>query len=477
MNFFHTASRRLLPLLAALALAGCASSSGIAPQAQALPVSALGASAPFDHWPQADWWTRYNDPALNTLMAQALDHNLSLQLAQTRLQKAQAAAGLADAATLPQLGLGVDSTRQRFTANGPYPPPLAGAMQTNSQALLSAGYELDFWHKNRSALQAALSQVQAAEAEQQAARVMVSAAVARGYFQLARLVALREVAQASLAQRSQTLALVQQRLSAGLDTQVELRQAEGNLPLARGEEAQIDEQIALARHALAALLGQGPEATAGLSPRLAPVATPVWPDALPADLLAHRADISAAKARVQAALGQVDMAKAQFYPNINLNAFAGFASLGLSRWLDAGSQTYGVGPALHLPLFDGGRLRANLRASSADADAALQSYNQAVLDAARDVADQSASLQSLQVQQREQQAAHAAADAAYGLALQRYQAGLSTYLTVLTAENAVLAQRRAATDLKARALDLSVALNRALGGGFAEPDTPLAQAR
>lgn len=477
MNFVHTASRRLLPLVAALALAGCASSSGIAPQAQTLPASALGAQAPFDQWPQADWWTRYNDPALNGLMAQALDHNLSLQLAQSRLQKAQAAAGLADAATLPQLGLGVDSTRQRFTANGLYPPPLAGAMQTSSQALLSASHEIDFWHKNHSALQAALSQVQAAEAERQAARVMVSAAVARGYFQLARLVALREVAQASLQQRSQTLALVQQRLLAGLDTQVELRQAEGNLPLARGEVAQIDEQIALARHALAALLGQGPEAMDALSPRLAPVATPAWPEALPADLLAHRADISAAKARVQAALGQVDVAKAQFYPNINLNAFAGFASLGLSRWLDAGSQTYGVGPALHLPLFDGGRLRANLRASSADADAAVQSYNQTLLDAARDVADQAASLQSLQVQQREQQAAHAAADAAYALALQRYQAGLSTYLTVLTAENAVLAQRRAATDLKARALELNVALNRALGGGYAEPTPRLAQAR
>lgn len=477
MSFFPIPVRRLAPLVAALALAGCANFSGITPQARELPATALGASAAFADWPQTDWWARYNDVVLNGLIEQALGQNLSLQLAQTRLQKAQAAAGLADAARQPQLGLAVDSTRQRFTANGLYPPPLAGAMQTSSQALLSASYEVDFWDKNRSALQAALSQVRAAEAEQQAARVLVSAAVARGYFQLARLVELRELAQASLQQRSQTLALVQQRLQAGLDTQVELRQAEGNLPLARGEAAQIDEQIALSRHALAALLGQGPDATANLSPRLSPVATPVWPDALPADLLAHRADISAAKARVQAALGQVAMAKAQFYPNINLNAFAGFASLGLSRWLDAGSQTYGVGPALHLPIFEGGRLRATLSASTADADAAVQSYNQTLLDAARDVADQVASLRSLQDQAREQQAAHAAADAAYALALQRYQAGLSTYLTVLTAENAVLAQRRAATDLKARALDLSVALNRALGGGFAEPAGALAQTR
>lgn len=468
---------KTLPLLAALALGGCASFSGITSQATPLQADAVGATVPFEAWPQAAWWTQYNDPVLNGLVEQSLARNLSIQLAQSRIAKAQAVEGIADAALLPQVGLAVDSTRQLFSRNGLYPPPLAGSINTNSQALLSASYEFDFWGKNRSALQAALSKVRAAEAEEQAARVIVAASVARSYFNLARLVEQRDVAQATLQQREQTLALVKQRLQAGLDTKVELRQSEGNLPLARGEAAQIDEQIALNRNALAALLGRGPEATRDLLPRIAPTAGPTLPAAIPADLLAHRADISAAKARVQAALGDIDVARAQFYPNINLTAFAGFASLGLSRWFDSGSQTYGIGPALRLPVFEAGRLRANLKGSTADFDVAVQSYNQAVLDAARDVADQVASLQSLQVQTREQRDAQTAAEAAYDLALQRYKAGLSTYLTVLTAENAVLAQRRAATDLKARALDLSVGLNRALGGGYTEPAAHLSQAR
>lgn len=468
---------KTLPLLAALALGGCASFSGIAPHATPLQADSVGATAPFEAWPQAAWWTQYNDPVLNSLVEQALAQNLSIQLAQSRLAKAQAVEGIADAALLPQVGLAVDSTRQLFSRNGLYPPPLAGSINTNSQALLSASYELDFWGKNRSALQAALSKVRAAEAEEQAARVIVAASVARSYFNLARLVEQRDVARATLQQREQTLALVKQRLQAGLDTKVELRQSEGNLPLARGEAAQIDEQMALARNALAALLGSGPDATRDLAPRIAQTTEPTLPTSIPADLLARRADISAAKARVQAALGDIDVAKAQFYPNINLTAFAGFASLGLSRWFESGSQTYGIGPALRLPVFEAGRLRANLKGSTADFDVAVQSYNQAVLDAARDVADQVASLQSLQVQTREQRDAQTAAEAAYDLGLQRYKAGLSTYLTVLTAENAVLAQRRAATDLKARALDLSVSLHRALGGGYTEPAAHLSQAR
>ncbi len=457
----------LLTLVAALALAGCASTGVVSPQARELPAAQAGATAPFEAWPQADWWTRYNDPALNALVQQALAGNLNIQLAQARLAKARAAADVADAARYPQVGLAVDATRQRFSENGLYPPPLAGSTQTSSQALVNASWEIDFWGKNRAALDAALSQGKAAEAEAQAAKVIVSSSVVRGYFNLARLVEQREVAQAILQQRAQTLQLVQQRVGAGLDTRVEQRQAEGNLPVTRGDIAQLDEQIALARNALAVLSGQAPDAARTLTPHLAVGAAPSQaPAAIPADLLGRRADVAAARARVQAAAGDIDVAKAQFYPNVNLTAFAGFASLGVSRWFESGSATYGIGPAVHLPIFEAGRLRANLKGKTADYDAAVLSYNQAVLDAARDVADQVASLQSLAVQRREQKDAQAAAESAFDLATQRYKAGLANYLTVLTAENAVLAQRRAATDLAARALDLDAALNRSLGGGY-----------
>ena len=200
-------------------------------------------------------------------------------------------------------------------------------------------------------------------------------------------------------------------------------------------------------------------------------AVPV-PNALPADLLGRRADISAARWRIEAATSDVKSAKASFYPNVNLSAFVGLASIGLNNLVKASSEQYGIGPALTLPIFDGGRLRANLRGRHADLDVAIESYNGAVIDAVHDAADQISSVRSVERQQREQAAAQAAAEAAYDLATQRYRAGLGGYLTVLTAETGVLNQRRQATDLKARALDTQVALIRALGGGYTADAVP-----
>jgi NodT family efflux transporter outer membrane factor (OMF) lipoprotein len=196
------------------------------------------------------------------------------------------------------------------------------------------------------------------------------------------------------------------------------------------------------------------------------------PGAVPADLLGRRADIVAARWRVEAATHDIASAKAQFYPNVNLTAFVGLSSIGLSRLLDADSKEWGVGPAIHLPIFDAGRLRANLRGKTADLDLAVESYNGALLDAVRDAADQLASSQSVARQQAQQREAQASAEAAYDIAVQRYKAGLGTYLNVLTAETTVLNQRRLGVDLAGRALDTQVQLARALGGGFqADPAT------
>jgi NodT family efflux transporter outer membrane factor (OMF) lipoprotein len=210
-----------------------------------------------------------------------------------------------------------------------------------------------------------------------------------------------------------------------------------------------------------------------LEPRSLAQARPLAiPSTVPADLLGRRADIAAARWRVEAATHDIASAKAQFYPNVNLTAFVGLSSIGLNRLVQAGSGDYGIGPAIHLPIFDAGRLRANLRGRTADLDLAVESYNGALLDAVRDVADQLASSQSIARQQAQQREAQAAAESAYEIATQRYKAGLGTYLNVLTAETAVLNQRRLAVDLSGRALDTQVQLARALGGGFqADPDT------
>jgi NodT family efflux transporter outer membrane factor (OMF) lipoprotein len=197
---------------------------------------------------------------------------------------------------------------------------------------------------------------------------------------------------------------------------------------------------------------------------------------IPADLLGRRADIAAARWRVEAATSDVANAKTQFYPNVNLTAFVGFQSLGFGKLLKSGSEQWGVGPAVHLPIFEGGQLRANLRGKAADLDAAIESYNAAVIDAVRDAADQVSSAQSIARQQAEQRDAQTAAEGAYDIAVQRYRAGLGNYLNVLTAETAVLAQRRLAVDLAARALDTQVGLARALGGGWQAPATTTANA-
>ena len=218
----------------------------------------------------------------------------------------------------------------------------------------------------------------------QAARIMLASNVARTYVQLGRLFAQREVAQRSLTQRDEILSLIRQRVSGGLDTNVELRQGEGALPESRQQIEQLDELIALSRHTLAALTAQAPSAYDTLVVPLRTVQALPVPNSVPADLLGRRADISAARWRIEAATGDVQSAKASFYPNINLTAFVGLASIGLNNLAKASSEQYGFGPALTLPIFDGGRLRANLRGRNADLDAAIESYNGAVIDAVHD---------------------------------------------------------------------------------------------
>ena len=470
----HGPAGQLLALLAVLTLAGCATPGPQVPPAERIAPTAAGlatgpvAGTPF---PDADWWRTLGDPALDALVAQGLAGQPGLQAAAARLAVAAADAAALAASQGPQLSLAVDLTRQRFTQHGLVPPPIAGSTRDVASAQAQARYELDFFGRHAAALRAALGQQQAVAAELQAARVLLAARLAQGWVALARLFEVRDLAQRTLAQREAQLDLTRQRVAAGLDTEGELRLAQASLPDARQQIEALNGQITLARHQLAVLSGQAPQALASARPALQPLRQAALPAHIGADLLGRRADVVAARWRVESALGRVDSARAEFYPNINLVGFVGLSSLGLNRLLSAGSRSLGVGPALHLPLFDGGLLRAELGARAAEADAAVAAYNGAVLEAAREVADASASLQSINRQQAEQAQAGAATEAAYHLATQRYQAGLGSYLLVLGAESAVLAQRSNAAELKARALDSQVALMRALGGGWRD-DAP-----
>ncbi len=451
-----------------LGLSGCANQSGIQSQATLRDGPSLG--LPGESGPpvtlDAQWWRELGDPQLDLLIEQALANNPSLKIAQARLARAQAGAQAVEASAGPQLGVAVDVTHQKYTANGAVPPPLAGSVRDSGTAQLAGSWELDFFGKNRAALEAALGHGRAAQADADAARMLLASNVARSYLSLVRLNAQLGVANQQLAQRTRALRLVQDRVNAGLDTRLELRQSESGLPDARLQIAALQEQLTLAHHTLSALIGQSNRPLALEIPKQDAIKTIVHASALPSDLLARRADIAAARWRIEAASQDVSQARAQFYPSINLMAFAGFSSIGLDRLLNADSVQWGAGPALRLPLFDAGRLRSNLQGKTADLDAAIESYNAAVIDAVREVADQLASTQAIQRQQTEQRAAQALAASAYDIALQRYEAGVSNYLSVLATETAVLAQQRQGIDLTARALDTQVALMRALGGGY-----------
>lgn len=456
----------LLPLLPLL-LAACASPGSLPPPLAVAPPAAAGladdAATPF---PDAAWWRAFGDPALDALVERALADQPGLQVAAARLARAAALVAQTEGAQGPQASLGFDATRQHYTAQGLVPKPIAGHSWTSANLQVGASVELDFFGRHQAALQAALGQQRAAAAELQAARVLLASNVARAYAGLARLLALRQVAERSLAQREAVLDLTRQRVAAGLDTRVEQRQAEGTVPDARAQLQALDGQIALAHHQLAVLSGQAPQALAGFSPALVALRPAALPQRLGADLLGRRADVVAARWRVEAALQDVALARTQFYPDVNLVGFVGLNALGLNHLLDLDSRNLGVGPALRLPLFDGGRLRANLRGRAADADAAVAAYNGAVLDAVREVADAGATLQALARQQDESAQALAAAEDAHALAGQRHRAGLGSRLAVLQAETAVLAQRWNAVDLQARAVDAQLALMRALGGGW-----------
>lgn len=468
----HTSAWRWAALVATAALAACADMSGIDPQANLRDPAALGLAAPTAATASqqavlpTDWWRGFGDTQLNTLVEKALRDNPSLKVAQARLARAQAVTEVADAALLPQVNGAVDLMRQRYTETGAVPAPLAGSVRNTGTLQLNASWELDFFGKYRAALDAALGTVNAAEADAQAARVLLASQVTRSYIQLARLQAQLQVAERALAQREETLRLVRDRVSAGLDTRLEQYQSEGGLPEARQQIEALHEQLALARNTLGALISDPKVAQMLEIPPLVAIKNIVIPAEIPANLLGQRADIAAARWRVEAAGKDVVNAKTQFYPNINLVGFAGLSSIGLNRLIGADSLQWGVGPALRLPIFEGGRLRANLRGKTADLDAAIESYNASVLDAVHDVADQLASSRSIALQQVQQDQAQKAAENAYGIAMQRYKAGLGNYLNVLTAETNVLAQRRQAVDLSSRALDVQVGLARAVGGGY-----------
>jgi NodT family efflux transporter outer membrane factor (OMF) lipoprotein len=462
-----------LAMAVATVLAACASTHGLTPQSSLIKPDNLAVSATLanvrtggDAWPESKWWTQLGDPQLDELINEGLSGSPTLRVAEARTRAALAQAQVAHAAQLPRVDAKASATYERFPEHSLVPPPFGGSWDTLSELQGALNWEVDFWGKNRAAYGQALGEARATELDARAARVALSANIAHAYVQLERAYLQLDVAQATLEQRQQIFKLTRDRNEAGVDSRLELRQAESALPAAREQIAQLQESIDLTRNQIAALLGKGPDRGLAIRrPTVSGLGAVSLPSKVPSELLGHRPDILAERLRVEAAQHGIDNARAQFYPDVNLTAFVGFQTLGASSLITAGNREIGVGPAISLPIFDAGRRRGNLAARDAEYDAAVERYNQAVADALREVVDQLTSLRSVDEQRAQQREGLSTAQDAYDLATLRYREGVGNYLQVLTTETQLLSQRSLDVDLRARSADLSINLARALGGG------------
>jgi NodT family efflux transporter outer membrane factor (OMF) lipoprotein len=450
-----------------LSAAACVLPPKDAPRAAAVPDAALGlGSAPAPQIPER-WWQAFGDAQLDRLVERTLAQNPQLAEALARVRAAQAQTDAARAGRLPAFALDATETRQRFSARDIVPPPYGGHWYWRGDVLADFSWDLDLWGEQAARIAQARDQQQAAALDVAAAKLALAGALAQAYVDLDRNAKLAEIAARAEEQRAEILQITRQRLAAGLDTRVELREAEGALPRARLAREQAQAAQELAKHQLAALSGQGANAYAAIrTPQRALDTALPLPQILPADLLARRPDVIAARLRLAAADAQRKADRAAFYPSMDLSGFAGWGSIGLDQLFKAPSAMYGLGPSVHLPIFDAGRLKAQYRGAVAGIDAAVAEYNGTVLRAVQQVADQLTRVQSLARQLAEQQQALAAAEDAYRLAKARYAAGLTNYLGVLNAETQVLAARRERVQLLADQAVARVSLLLTLGGSF-----------
>jgi NodT family efflux transporter outer membrane factor (OMF) lipoprotein len=418
--------------------------------------------------PVADgWWDSFQDPQLDRLIRAGLKDSPTLAQAQTRVAAALANTEAAQSRLLPQAKLGGSVFYQRSPDNYFVPAPLAGHGFWEGQAGPTLSWDLDFWGKQADAVHRAKALAQAVGLDLENARLMLGVAIAQAYIELYRQNALAEIAERSANQRQDIVNITRRRVSAGVDTQLELRQAEGQLPQALVARDQARAAADLAVHQLAELSGQGADAYSAIhKPVLNMDAALPVPTTLPINLLARRPDVLSARLGIEAADAQRMADKAAFYPDISLSAFAGIGAFGLDNLVKWSARGYGGGPLISLPLFDGGRLRAQYKNSEAQLDSAVDSYNDTVLRAVQQTADQITRIEALAHERTEQQQTLEANEAAYRLAEERYRAGLASYLSVLNAETQVLTARQTMVDIITGQAIARVTLLQAVGGSF-----------
>jgi multidrug efflux system outer membrane protein len=474
----NTLPRKLLPLGLTLAvLAGCAHiGADTHPAHRRDPATALlpaDIKLAREGWPEAQWWTAYHDGQLNALMAGALAAGPSLEVAAARIGSARAALSRSAADVGVDVSAYANANRQRYSGTGLFPAPIGGAWFTSETLRLDVRYDFDWWGKNRARVAAAVGALNADRAAYAEAEQLLAAQIAQSYFRLqggwarmANLDALAAAQQALVDDR-------QKRIARGLATADDRRAAESDLSLIRKQQAQLDADIGHEREALRALAGADNTALADLKPRPAADVPHALPARLGIELLARRPDLQAARWKVESSLSTIDAAKAAFYPDLNLTGSVGLDTVKVENLLQAASRTLYLGPTLTLPLFDSRRLDAQLDGARTARDERIAEYNQAIVEAVREVGQDGVQLRGIERQIAQQDAATGAARAQLASARARFDHGLADNGALLAARMALLKQQDADLYLRQVQRLAEVALTNALGGGYHE-QVPLA---
>lgn len=478
-------ARGIAPLMAALLLSACAAPSFRQPEV-AVPVAfkeappAVQTAADGSRWQVArpaeqqargEWWLAFQDPALTALMDEAARNNASLAVAAARVKQARAIAGIAEADRMPQVGVGFGGQRGRpSTLEANLPQGSAVAPRTTYNASLSASYEVDLFGRVSSNVEAARQDAGAVEASYRSVLLSLQADVAQRWFRLRALDAELGTLAQTVRLREESVGVNQRRFDLGDIGEFDLTRAKTELATTRLEAVGLQRQRATTEHALAVLLGRpAADFTAGAAPLPASAQMPVIPAGLPSTLLERRPDIAQAQRGMEAANARIGVARAAMFPALDIDAAGGGVGGTVAEVFKWSSRSWVLGAMLSLPLIDGGRNKANVTRSEAALEEAVGAYRERVLVAFAEVEDNLAGLRVLDAQGVQVEEALVSARRSAELARKLYDAGRSSYLDLLDAQRNLAAVERTAVQLRGDRALTTVALIRALGGGWDAP--------
>jgi len=463
-------------LVVVVALAGCAVGPDyVRPAVDVPPAWQLEEpwreATPSDAEPKGPWWQRFGDPRLDALQAQALAQSPTLSIASARLVQARAVVASTEAGQLPSASLAARVARQRISANRPlsnYGTPNFATVQDDFTPALAVSYEVDLAGRVRRTVEGARASAEQAAADLENTRLLLGTDLATAYFNLRAIDIELDVVVRSLELQGRSLEFVRTRHDLGAASGLDVAQQQALLDTTRTQLDLLRRQRGPFEHAVATLTGT-PAPSFRLAPDLRELVPPPVPLGVPSDVLERRPDVASAERAMAAANAQVGVARAAYYPSITITALGGGESRLFGSLFDAPSLVWSLGASLVQPVFQGGRLDANVEFARANYDATVATYRRVVLTAMQEVEDGITGLASLERADAQARIAVETARRVLELANARYQGGATTYLDVITAQQSLLAAERLAAQLSGQRLLTSVFLIKALGGDWEQP--------